>query len=189
MRIAVLLSGLLFAGCTVGEVGGGSNNNNPPGADAGGGTPDGMAAANGCVTRGTAADPHLHLAGGTSNKDQSCVAGGCHLTGNLGAGAPAFTFAGTVYKADHTTPNAGANITIYPNGTGAGTPALTLIADTDGNFYTSEAMPTFPATTAASACPDIQRMATLLSASSASGPNCNGCHIPGGTGLAVITAP
>lgn len=191
MRIAVLLSGLLFAGCTVGDVGTMSNNNT--GTDAG--TSDSAPAsnANGCVAKAAAGDPHTHQAGGTSNKGLSCVAAGCHLNGMVGTGAdgtvaPAYQFAGTVYKSDGVTPYAGANIPIYPNGGGA---PVILTADTEGNFYIAAGgVPmAFPAMTAATVCPNITKMNTqLMNTTAAVGADCNFCHKVGGTAGGVIIA-
>src|SRR3982750_1360779 len=104
MRIAVLLSGLLFAGCTVGEVGNmPSNNNSNTGVDAG--TPDSAPTGNtnGCVEKVLAADAHIH-AGNTTNAGTNCIVAGCHLNNSLGAGATGWQFAGTVYIAGTTNP-------------------------------------------------------------------------------------
>jgi hypothetical protein len=191
MRIAVLLSALLFVGCTVGDVGTTSNNNT--GTDAGTADSAPISNANGCVPKGVAADAHMHQAGGTSNKGLSCVAAGCHLNGSLGTGAdgtvaPAYQFAGTVYKPDGVTPYAGAIIPIYPNGGGA---QVNLTADAEGNFYIGAGgVPmAFPATTAATVCPNITKMITqLMNTTAATGADCNFCHKTSGTAGGVIVA-
>src|SRR4051794_11121582 len=90
-RTALLLSSLWVAACTVGELPEASNNQ---GTDAGG------EMGNGCQNRNATPDPphdHGGVAGAT-NAGMSCVASGCHLEGATGTDAPAFEFAGTVYK-------------------------------------------------------------------------------------------
>ncbi|MCW5801351.1 MAG: hypothetical protein KIT31_02985 [Deltaproteobacteria bacterium] len=101
---------------------------------------------------------------------------GCHLAG--GGGGPSFVFAGTLYKNDGVTPNAGANIRVVPNGGG---PALTSPTDTAGNFYIQVGQNAFPATTDASGCPSITPMVGKLNTASDGNCNSSGCHAnPGG---------
>jgi len=169
MRIA-LLSCLLLAACSVGEVGGTS-------IDAGG---------NGCVDRLTpAGGAHMHIAGGTSNKGQNCIVAACHLANNPGAGAPGFQFAGTVYAGATTNPQAGAQVRIK-----GGPMPLTTYTDTDGNFYfMAGSLPgQFTANTDVSACPTIMNMSTQLIGGGGAGANsCNLCHAP--TAAGGTTAP
>ena len=171
-KAALALSGLLAA-CTVGVAG-------PPTVDqpdsnlGGTDTPVG----NGCVDRAAQPGvPHIHTVGGTSNPGQACINTACHDPQNLGTGAPGFQFAGTLFKPDGTTPNAGGNIKIL----GAdGVTSKIAVADTDGNFYIAQgSIPqAFPATATVTACPTLTNMSTKLTNNSTPGKggNCNGCH-------------
>ena len=169
MRIVLLLTSLLFAACTVGEVG----TSNNTGADGGG---SGSNMANACVNRITPPDaPHLHTAGGTSNKGLNCIVAGCHLNNNPGAGAPGYQFAGTVYVAGQPgVPNAGATVRIK-----VGTNVMAVITDADGNFSfpAGAAQGNFTATTDATACPTVTPMIGPLVGGGGAGANsCNLCH-------------
>lgn len=173
MRIVLLLSSLVFAACTVGEVGT-SNNNAPDGGTKPG--MDGGPTGNGCVNAATPADKHLHTAGGTDNAGLNCLQGGCHLNNNLGAGAPGYQFAGTLYKAGTTPlqPYAGATIQIK-----SGATVITAITDTGGNFGlpAGSLQGNFTATTNATACPTLTPMVTNLVSGGGGGANsCNLCH-------------
>lgn len=136
------------------------------------GSPDG-GGSNGCVNAATPGASHLHVAGGTPNLGQACIAIGCHLEGNLGTGASAFGFAGTLYtEAAAQTVVKGATIQVK-----AGATPLTAVSDADGNFVYRGAV-TFPATTLATQCPSLKPMIGGLSTG---GGNCNNCHRPAGT--------
>lgn len=137
------------------------------------GTDGGNGSGSACVAAATPGGPHVHAAGGTSNAGQTCIAGGCHLEGNLGTGATAFAFVGTLYTSPAaTTVVTGATIQVK---TAAET--LTAVTDADGNFIFRGAV-TFPATTLVTRCPSsIPMIAPLQSG----GGNCNNCHRPGGT--------
>jgi hypothetical protein len=182
-KAALALSGLLAA-CTVGVAG-------PPVGEVDapqGGMTDAPPQGNGCIDRSaTPGVPHLHLAGGTSNAGQGCINTGCHDPQALGQNAPGWQFAGTLYKADGVTPNAGASIKIIA---ADGVTSKSAVADTDGNFYIAQGgLPgAFPAQAAVTACPTITNMSTKLQNNStpAKGGNCNGCHVTGGT-TAVLT--
>lgn len=172
MRIALLLSSLAFAACTVGEVGTAMNT----GTDGGSGSGVGSGSDNPdvCVDRLAQADPpHLHAAGGTSNKGQNCIAAGCHLNNSLGAGAPGFQFAGTVYAGTTTNPSAGAMVRIF-----SGTTVLKAYTDSDGNFYfNAPALSgSFMATTQVTACPTVTKMADLLVGGNGTAPAANSCN-------------
>ncbi|HEX3762477.1 MAG TPA: hypothetical protein VHW23_27435 [Kofleriaceae bacterium] len=187
MRIALLLSSLVFSACTVGEVGSTSSNNS--GTDGGTGGSDGGSAtgANVCVDRLATPDAaHLHLAGGTSNKGQNCIAAGCHLNNSLGAGAPGYQFAGTVYAAGTTNPSPGAVVRIV-----SGTTILQKYADADGNFYfEAPALPgAFTATTSVSACPTLTPMITQLVGGNGGGAGANSCNLCHTTGANAQAAP
>src|SRR5882724_13035095 len=124
-RAALVLSSLVFAACTVGQLP--DNSGGTPVPDAGSGGKDGGPVGNGCADRAVAGGPHDH-GGGVTHAGENCLlAGACHLNNN-GAGPP-FQFAGTVYKADGKTPNPGVNIRIKPASGAAGT---TLVSDTEG---------------------------------------------------------
>jgi hypothetical protein len=184
-RTALLLSSLFVAACTVGEI----PDKNPatPGTDAGSGsgTTDGGANANGCVDRlpPPAADAHSHLAGGGTNAGMDCTLGGCHKKGALGAGAPEFRFAGTVYKADGTTPTVGA-VVLFTSGAKK-TPFYT---DSAGNFNIraddpSLATPFSNGNVSVTGCPTIHPMGGLVTEGTPLvGCGSSGCHGPGGTG-------
>src|SRR5262245_11568200 len=125
MRIALPLS-LLLTACTVGEVG---TANNTMG-DAGNGSN-----ANACVDRITPPNAaHIHtaavaVAGKPSNAGENCIKAGCHLNNSLGPNAPGYQFAGTVYAAGTTNPQAGATVRIK-----SGAMVLTALTDDAGNF-------------------------------------------------------
>lgn len=161
MSRAVALIAVL-AGCDVGEV------------PIGGTGTDGGSNINACADRGTIGTAYQHGGGAGTRAGQGCIAVACHLAGQTGAGAGAFTAAGTVYKLDKTTPNGGAVIRVKSGGT-----ALTAVADDAGNFVIRGTF-TFPATTEATACPDTSPMAGPLTTG---GGNCNGgaCHALGST--------
>jgi hypothetical protein len=159
---------LSVTGCVVGDVGappggGGSPIDASPGEADAPVIPDGAIAAV-CTDRGSPGLPHIHNTGGTSNKGQSCMSAACHAAGGQGG---TFTAAGTVYRADSTTANAGAVVRIK-----FGTTTRLAVTDTDGNFSFSQPI-TFPVTVDTTACPDT----TPMVGSPAVG-NCNsaGCH-------------
>jgi hypothetical protein len=182
-RTALLLSSLFVGACTVGEI----PDKNPatPGTDAGSGsgTTDGGANANGCVER--LADPQLdfHPHGGVataSNAGMDCTVGGCHAV-PLGTNAPEFRFAGTVYKADGTTPSVGA-VVLFTTGAKK-TPFYT---DKAGNFNVRAddvtfAKPFTQGNISVTGCPTIHAMGGNVT-DAKSGCGSNLCHGPGGSG-------
>ncbi len=182
MTRAILLASLLLGACTVGEVntnqGGGSNN---PGIDADTGSNIGIDApgsgsgsANACVNRATPGTPHLHGgAGGPTHAGEGCLQAACH--GNGGAG-PQFQFAGTIYKKGTNTPDPGAVIVVTPDNPAI--PPVQLVADTAGNFNITPTTGAMPASTHATACPDITPMTAKLTGNSTPGKggDCNACH-------------
>lgn len=187
MRIALLLSSLAFAACTVGEVGTANNT----GADGGTGTDSGSNMGidpNACVNRLASPDgAHTHTAGGTSNKGMNCIVAGCHLNNSLGTGAPGYQFAGTVYAAGTTNPSAGAVVRVI-----SGTTVLQTYTDADGNFHfpAGSLSGTFTATTNVTACPTVDKMTTTLSGGNGTGGganSCNLCHAQTGGTTAPIT--
>jgi hypothetical protein len=177
MRPIVVLCSLWFAACDVGSVlehaggdGGGS------GSGSGSGSDDPATA---CGSAGqTAPAAHMHATGGTSNAGMPCLASGCH--GPTPSG-PAYSYAGTVYEADKTTPKPAATIFIFIGGK-----STRLLSDMGGNFYAeplSAAAPsnTMAASTTATLCPTIQKMNGGLVGG---GGNCNSssCHAAGAQG-------
>lgn len=178
-RIAVILSTLVFAAaCDVGSVV--SNNQGGPdgsvggGGDSGGGSNVGSGSGSNCI------NVSANLPAAHHNAGQTCMTAGCHLSGNTGAGAPAYAVAGTLYRDPQgTNPYAGATITVTVGGT-----KHTAVTASDGNFYiTTALMPTPPSnamtgTTNASACPSTNAMSGALVDN---GGNCNNCHKSGGT--------
>jgi len=184
MRIVFLLTSLLFAACTVGEVG----TSNNTGTDGGMGSGSGSNTA-GCVDRITpAGEAHPHLAGGTSNAGLNCIVAGCHLNNNLGTNAPGYQFAGTLYKAGVTplTPNAGATIQVV-----SGAMTLKAVTDKDGNFsFAAGALPgAFTATTNATACPTLTPMVTQLVGGNGGGAGANSCNLCHTTGAGAQAPP
>jgi hypothetical protein len=166
----VVISSLFVAACDVGSIPGAG----PDGGGGGGGDGSGSGSGNECVDAVTpAAAKHTHADGTGSKRGDACMAAGCHLTGNTGAGAPPFTFAGTVSTAsDGNTPKPGATVKVIFAST-----TIASVADEDGNFYSTQTI-TLPAKTLATACPTIAPMASMIVAG---GGNCNNCHTTGGT--------
>ena len=176
-RIVVIFT-LCLAACDVGEL---------PGAtgDANGGSGD--AAGNGCVPVVTAA---ADIPDGHHNPGMGCMsAAGCHNQAlGLGTNAPAYSYGGTLYKADKTTPYPGATIVVELGGA-----AKKVVTANNGNFWMVPGVPgldpptnTMTAKTSASGCPNVAPMATLLTQGSG---DCNksGCHTPGvGTGAIFL---
>lgn len=175
MRIALLLSSLAFAACTVGEV----DSTNNTGSGSGSGNPDA------CVDRLATPGPiNMHSApvveGNPSNAGENCIKGGCHLNNMLGSGAPGFQFAGTVVKQGTTQPDAGAVVRIVSNGM----VVASTYTDQGGNFYIAAGTLSgaFTANTSVSACPTVTKMTTPLVGGSGGGGganSCNSCHLTG----------
>jgi hypothetical protein len=113
------------------------------------------------------------------NMGQNCMA--CHQAHGPGPGR--FTAAGTLYGADGT-PHADGSIELRTGSSGTGELVLRIAADSNGNFYTTEALPLpdqplFPAVYDRD---DKLRNAMPFPTSSAA---CNVCHV----GAAVIVVP
>lgn len=183
MRIALLLSSLVFSACTVGEVG---TANNSGGTDGGTGG-DGGASASACPDRLATPDAaHMHLVGGTSNKGQNCIASGCHANNSLGTGAPGYQFAGTIYATGTTNPSPGAVVRIV-----AGAMVFQKYADADGNFFFDAATlaGAFTATTNVCAGSTVMPMTTMLVGGSGGGPGANSCNLCHTTGANAQAAP
>jgi hypothetical protein len=174
MRLVLSLS-LLLAACSVGEVG----STAMMGGDAG--------PTNDCVTRlMPPGAKHLHAAGGTSNQGQNCIVAGCHLNNQLGTGAPGYQFAGTLYQAGGTTPNAGAQVRIK-----AGTMTLTAYTDEDGNFSfaAGSLAGAFTANTDVTACPTVTKMVTPMVGGNGGGGGANSCNLCHTTGAGAQAPP
>ena len=168
-RIVVIFS-LCLAACDVGQL---------PGTtpDGGGGSGDAMGSGNGCIAI-NANPPDGH-----HNPGMGCIAAGCHLTGQTGTGAPAYSYAGTLYKADKTTALAGASVVVT-----VGTAAKTVVTANNGNFWLVPGVAgidpptnTMTGDTKASGCPDVTPMVGKLTQG---GGNCNSaaCHATGAQG-------
>ena len=175
-RIAVIVSLALAVGCDVGSV----VANNQGGPDSGAGSDTGSNEGSDCEAVATANAPDGH-----HNAGLSCMTAGCHLIGNAGAGAPEYSYAGTLYKdTAGTIPYAGGTVIVSIGGmtykmvaaatddsATTGTPGI-------GNFFIPKVLATPPTgamtgTTKASACPTTLPMATPLIDN---GGNCNNCH-------------
>jgi hypothetical protein len=177
----VLLTSFLFAACTVGEVGTSENGTDPGSGSNGSNGSNGSGSGSGsadfaaCMDRlGQPDAAHVHIAGGTSNKGLNCIVAGCHLNNNLGAGAPGYQFAGTVYKAGTTTPSAGAVVRIK-----SGTNILTAYTDADGNFHfqAGSLAGAFTANTNVAGCPTITSMGGALTGGNGGGAGANSCNL------------
>jgi hypothetical protein len=174
MRFALLVSSLAFAACTVGEV------------DDTGMVVDPAA----CVDRLASPDAiTMHsapvVAGNPSNAGQNCVQGGCHLNSALGTGAPGFQFAGTVFKMNTTTPDAGVVVKLIVNGM----VVAQRYTDQGGNFYipAGTVMGAFTGNASVSACPTVTKMVGTVAGGNGnpSANNCNFCHTSATGGMAV----
>ena len=118
---------------------------------------------------------------GHHNPGQNCIAAGCHSETNPGAGAPPFSYAGTLYT-DATGATSKAGATVFFNLSGIEKKVLTA---SNGNFFITPGVggleaPTnaSTATTRASGCPNN---AVMVGALAQGGGNCNNCHKIGGT--------
>jgi len=167
---------IVLAACDVGTFG-------PDGSSSGDDTK--------CVNRSVQIAPiHTHtapvVAGDSANSKAigGCIQANCHGT-PLGAGASAKDFAGTLYKPDNTTPQAGATIRIKSMA-GQITPVVT---DMGGNFYIPAGQLTnpYPANAQATVCPQITPMQGQLLTGNG---NCNAggaCHGAGGTNVMTLS--
>jgi hypothetical protein len=187
MRIALLLSSLAFAACTVGEIDSTDNTGSGSGSGSGSNNPDA------CVDRlATPGPANVHSVGirvsdaNTSNAGENCIKAGCHLNNSLGPNAPGYQFAGTVVKQGTTQPDAGAVVRIVSNGM----VVASTYTDQGGNFYIAAGTLSgaFTANTSVSACPTVTKLTTpLVGGSGGGGANsCNSCHL---TGAGAQAAP
>jgi hypothetical protein len=175
-RIVVIFS-LCLAACDVGEL---PNLTGDGGGDSGGG--------NGCIDV-AATPPAGHH---TPVMAQGCMsAANCHNAAmGLGTGAPAYSYGGVLFKADKTTPYAGATIIVT-----LGSAEKKAVVSDNGEFFMVPGVAgldpptnTMTATTKATACPSAPvAMGGVLTAG---GGDCqkSGCHTPG-VGQGVIYAP
>jgi hypothetical protein len=189
MRIALLLSSLAFAACTVGEID--SENNMGSGSGSGSGSNMGVDP-NVCVDRLASPDAAtVHPVGirvsdaNTSNAGENCIKAGCHLNNSLGPNAPGYQFAGTVYKMGTTQPDPGAVVRIFSNGM----LVSSTYTDQAGNFHimAGTLSGSFTASTLVSGCPTVTKMTTpLVGGSGGGGANsCNSCHTTGANAQAA----
>lgn len=112
--------------------------------------------------------------GGSSHEaGKNCMA--CHGPNGLGPGR--FTVAGTAFTNERL-PNPNATLRLSTKANGGGTVVLTLEADANGNFYTTEPVPLpdtllFPKVESA-----VSEASNYMPFSTASGA-CNMCHVGG----------
>lgn len=173
-------SATMFTACDVGSV---INQQNSTGTD-GGTKMDGNGSGSGSNTALCEPDATASAPDGHHNPGMSCVAAGCHLTGQLGTNAPAFTYAGTLYTTSAgTTPLGGATIFIK-----VGTTEKKVITASNGNFFMTGAPAgidaptnTVTGTTKASDCAAAATASSMSGALVQGGGNCNNCHRNGGT--------
>ena len=178
-RTFVIFS-LCLAACDVGEL---------PGAtgDGGGGGGDGSGSGNGCVEIAATVPPGHH----NPPMVTGCMsAAGCHNQAlGLGTAAPAYSYAGMLYKADKVTPYGGASIVVK-----LGAAAKTVTVSDNGEFAMVPGVAgldppdnAMTATTSASGCPNVAPMVGVLTQG---GGDCNkgGCHTPG-VGQGAIYLP
>jgi hypothetical protein len=171
MRFVVLV-GAIVAGCSTPITG--SSNGGPDATSSGVVPHDAAHLADAAARSGdagafTCANPVTSgNANGHHNAGMDCM-DGCHDHG--------FTLAGTLY-----TSSAGTAIV-----SGATVSAIDafgnrfdMVAQTNGNFYTSFAI-TYPITIYASECPTIDMMSAQITDSSMIGCNKTGCHAGGST--------
>lgn len=174
-RAALLLPCLFAAACTVGEF----PDNPGGGTDAGG--DGGGSQSNGCVDRlaPPAIEAHKHAAGGGTNAGTDCNVTGCH---GGGGGGPVFTFTGTVYEADGTTPSVSAVVLFK-----TADKSIPFYTDDAGTFHvpaTDTTLPNpFSGNVAVTGCPTIHAMAGIVTAQTCNGTD---CHSAGGTGGKLI---
>jgi hypothetical protein len=171
-RIVVIVS-LLLAGCEVGEL---------PGLGGDGGADGGS----GCVAVSTT------IPSGHHNPGMGCMsAGQCHNQAlGLGPAAPAYSYGGTLYKADKVTPFPGATIIIK-----LGNAEKKVTAADNGNFWMVPGvagleLPTVAmrAQTTATACPNMLPMVGTLGAGDGDCNKAGACHAPGSPQGAVWIA-
>jgi hypothetical protein len=186
-RTVVILS-LLLAACDVGSIEQGST-----GTDGGG---SGSGSGSNCETINAANAPDGHHTDQTAITQATAMQGcmsnaGCHNEAKgLGTGAPAYTYAGTLFKdTAGTQPLAGATIFVK-----LGATEKKVVTANNGNFWFVGGVagieaPTnaMTAQTRASACPPPD--AAMVGALVQGGGDCNSCHkTPGGTTLPMYIA-
>lgn len=163
---------LLVMGCA-GEIGGGSGGGDgttpDASSDVGSGSGGGSVPTDGGTANAMFPCKNLAAANGDGhhNAGQDCL-NGCHNHG--------FTLAGTLYDAGGTNALPGGTITVK-DANGA---KFDMVAATNGNFYTSQAI-VFPISVYASSCPTSSPMTASI-ASGNGGCNKSGCHASGAQG-------
>lgn len=166
VRIVVILS-LAAAACDVGALPG-------FGPDGGSGGGDG-------TMNVICENISANIPAGNHNPGMNCIVAGCHLAGNLGVNAPAYSYGGTLYKdVAGTQPFPGATIFVKRGAT-----EKKIITADNGNFWMTPGAAgldspdnAMTGTTKASGCPDTTPMIGMLVQG---GGACNNCHRNGGT--------
>lgn len=109
--------------------------------------------------------------GGTSSHNNGQICLSCHVAG--GTGTYSFVVAGSVYKADKTTPSPNGIIYFWSKEGGTGELLATLEVDANGNFFTtSSILPgvgAYPQMRGISG--DVKTMPIVVNTG-----NCNSCH-------------
>jgi hypothetical protein len=136
-----------------------------------------------CVDRTTPMAAHMHLDGRGTYGGDSCIESMCHLPGATGPMAKAYRAAGTIYKEDFVTPQAGATVRFFPEAGGAPT---VMVTDTAGNFHLLATAPNpLPSSPDVTACPNVIRMIEYISDDYASCAT-RSCHARTGPGPGPI---
>jgi hypothetical protein len=162
MRLFVLVSFIISAGCVVGDPTPGREGDDdssvvPDGGGDPGPGPDGGGNNAECEPAAATTPNGYH------NPGLPCLT--CHA--GQQPTAPVFTVAGTLYNSAQGTAGVTAATMTITDATGT---AVKVTTGTNGNFWTSQAV-TLPLTVSASKCPDTKRM----NAQPQTG-DCNGCH-------------
>jgi hypothetical protein len=167
MRLIAVITLLLGACVDVGDVTHGLGN------------PDGGGGGSGCINMTTPLTIHSHASpvdlAKPSNQGQNCMGANCHNAAVPGAGATPYTFAGTLFTtAGGTTGAGGVSVRVKSGGT-----VVTVVTDSDGNFYSTGAV-AFPASTDVTSCPTVHKMTGQLQTGNGACNN-TGCHAVGGS--------
>lgn len=182
MRRIAVISSFILAACDVGTLPGTGTDGGGGGSDTGSGSNCEPIAA----TPPTAPATHT----GDGRDTQACLASGCHNAVTPGAGAPPYSYAGTVYKDPQGAERyPGATILVEIGGT-----THKVVAADNGMFWMVPALVPGPTTamtakTSGSACPNTIAMGGLLTNAAAGDCNSGNCHAPGSAQGPVYVTP